>query len=376
MLKSQKHVKCWCMLLFIIWLTGCLPIEEWVKKRGFKYDKNYSTTNKLGYKVVRSIPKPNPSWEFKSRRGNIPDLKYEKNRTIKLKGGAELSEILKHITDANLATQLKFARCSKVTFQGPFYEEAVVFIPTYIEPGLSKKRLKIIDRVLNCGRMEIKIYNEYGVNVSAKFEVQKTGGFSGSLNYNEDSNSIISGENFYTGYDVSTITLTTSSPRKITVDSKTRMGNKFGVWYKLGRIRKIDEEPEIYEADIRLIVHSMGSKINPSVAHIKKLENDFIVTSVKEKGLLSLLQEFPTDDKEITEAVYSILWEGRKNIHKIKNATNRTPIFGVLESAKKYTVKGGDEFAIAASEEVSYLFLFERVTRSSVTFYVRRNVLK
>jgi len=343
MSRREKFLQYWLMLLSVVLTTGCSPLENWVKERGFHYDKNYSTINKLGYKIVQEMPKPNPSWRFKSKRGIIPDVEDERNRTIKIKSTGELSKILKRVTNADLSAQLKFARHCTIKFQRPFTEEAFVFIPTYTGSESTTNRLKIVDRVLNCGKMEITIYDEHGMNISANFEVQEIGDITSSLDYIEDSNSVVSGKNFYVGYGFSEKILTTGPKHRFKIGSKPICNKELGILARLRAIREKDEAPDTYEALVTLAVNPMGPTTQANATEIQELSNK--LAAMEHEWLTSQLMKA----KLIPPWEYAEV--AGKNMEEV-------PIFHEVWGPKHYIIEPGSALAIAPSDEVSFLLFF------------------
>lgn len=349
MARLQKFVGCLLSILSVVVCSSCSSsLEEWVTARGFKYDKNYSTIDKLGYKVVNGVPKPNPSWTFESRQGDTADLYKEENRTIEIKSSGELSKLMKHITDANFSADLNSVERSIITLQRPFTEEAVGLMPSYTGSESGTQKLKIVDRVLNCGKMSIKVYDKNNMNISARINLKGTIDVEGSLYYDGDSNSIISGEGYYVGYDFSEKKLTLGRIHPFKIDSEPNCDKELGILTYLYGVREKPGEPGVYEGLVALTVHPMMDPRAepPSVKALQmELKLPETVEGVDEHGLSKAAVD---------------LWETATKVEKNRG---ETPIFKLTSGPEVYNVEMGSKLIVAPSDNVSIMLFVTDIKR-------------
>lgn len=347
MSRSQKFAGCLLVILSAAVCSSCSPLEKWVRERGFKYDKNYSTINKLGYKVVNGVPKPEWSWRFESRQGKTADFDKEENRTIEIKSSGELSKLMKHITDANFSADLNSVGKSIITLKNPFTEEAVKLVPIYTVAGSGTQRIKIVDRVLNCGEMRIKVYDKNNMNISAKINLKGTVDVKGSLHYEGDSNSIISGENYYVGYDFSEKKLRRGEIHSFEITSESSYNKELGVLAQLHDVNENPNAPHVHEGLVCLAIYPIGTELS----NTKSLQIAMRQIETAGKGHKRGLSTATVDEGYKAPSTTD-LW---KTTTKVEKNTGEVFVFksAYAEEPKLYRVKMGSQLTITPSDGVS-----------------------
>jgi hypothetical protein len=344
-----------CELLFIIQflLCGCKgPLQKWVEARGFTYDANYSTENKLGFISKPEKLEPNPDWQALSIKDyNIPDLQSFESRTLNLKSSVQLSEILQQITGSKLVSQTRLAHRSTIKLKNPFYERATFFVPRYVGPG-SEKEFKIVDKVLNCGKMEIRIFNKHNENISAELlKVEQVADINSTLIYDANSESVLSGENLYVGYTISERKVVKGQKHVFEVSSEGKTIEDLGIWARLYEIRKKEGS---YEADIRLSVYPFESQcIQLSRAEQNLLKEEFALMCAGYEAIAQMEVEASaikrtTQPLDTSEAV-------------IISNYRKPPVFNQSLKPQTFTIEPGQTFSKEVNENVAVLFFIESI---------------
>ena len=185
------------LILFFIQL-GCAPtLKDWVKERGYTYYADYSTINILGHEIYNNQLKNNPYLSIYSKKGDIPDVIHERNRTFKVEGSAEIENFLKTITGGNVTGKFELSATAKILLEKPFKEEAAAFIP--LAP-CDNRITSIVTKVLNTGNMKVKVKDKNGIDITATFKPKQTGEVKGGMLIEFADEITLSGKGFYVGY--------------------------------------------------------------------------------------------------------------------------------------------------------------------------------
>jgi hypothetical protein len=202
--RTYSYKKLFHFFLLLIFLqVGCAStlLKDWVEEKGYTYYPGGSTTNILGWVVIKGDRidelESNNSFEVDSKTGELPELKKMKDRIFEIKGSAEAEKFLKTITEGNITGEFELVSKVELTLKKPFKEEAKSFTP--IAPCQNLEML-VITKVLNTGDMSIKIIDRKNINITSSFKLKETEKFEGEVLFESANEMVLSGKNFYLGY--------------------------------------------------------------------------------------------------------------------------------------------------------------------------------
>jgi len=264
---------------------------------------------------------------------------------------------MKHITDANFSADLGSAGKSIITLEKPFTEEAVKLAPIYTRTGSGTQRIKIVDRVLNCGKMNIKVYDKNNMNISAKINLKGTGDVKGSLHYDGNSNSIISGENYFVGYNFTEKKLTRGKIHSFEITSESSYDKELGVLTQLYDVNENPNAPHVLEGLVCLAIYPIGTE--PS--NTKSLQMAMRQPETAGKGHKRGLSTATVDEGYKAPSATD-LWKTTTKVEKntgeifvFKSAYNQKPEF--------YRVEMGSQLTITPSDGVSITLVITGIKR-------------
>jgi len=170
------------ILLLISIQLGCVTApqpETWVEKRGYIFYPDYSTINILGYETKDSQLRRNTYFSIKSvEKGMLPKVEQINERIFEIKGSVEIENFLKKVTMGNIEGAFALAHIATMTLENPFKEEAAAFIP---DRPCDNRKFSVVTKVLNTGAMKVTVKDDNGVNITSRFQPQRTNRNEGEL---------------------------------------------------------------------------------------------------------------------------------------------------------------------------------------------------
>ncbi len=152
--------------------TSAPALNTWVEQREYKFHKDYSTIDTLGWNLNEAGSlSPNGLVKVVDReRGEVPNFSSSQQKFFRLEGKAATDDFLRKVANLEVSAILDDIYFAEIELTKPFKYEAMAIAP---RATCDNKVMEVVTRVLNTGDMRVKIYDSNRKNITSKVEIRE-----------------------------------------------------------------------------------------------------------------------------------------------------------------------------------------------------------
>lgn len=346
-------------LCFLAFLVGCTGLERWTKGRGYEFDRDYSTINPIGYVLVDGDLRPNEHFVVAiPAKGSLPDQIESSERSIKIDGKAELSQLAKQLADLHVQGDFSSVASARLELSGPYKLSSYAFIPK--SGVVQTASLTVVTDVLNTGAMKMRLYDKSGTDITTSFTIPQVGDIAGGIHFSSNNELTLSGSGFFVGYKAHPVRISRVAQERITVP-------------KGGQLTKPNLKAQFIYMDSRV----MPPVPKPEAA-VCIIPRSFIIEDpvairtlpIRMGNIASIMEQFAMTARKTSSPVPPTIWENAR-----KPAGN-TIEADYLTEATVYTLRVGARLGLAVDRSEAILVEVDDVTDDLVTLSIQRILIE
>src|SRR6188472_514412 len=127
--------RCTIFLLLVSTCLGCStspPLNKWVEERGYRFHRDYSSIDTLGWEVDRAgdLSSNQTVKAIEPKKGEIPDFSQSQNSTFHIEGKAATQKFLKQIVEVEASAEYDKIYSAEIELIKPYKFQATALLPT------------------------------------------------------------------------------------------------------------------------------------------------------------------------------------------------------------------------------------------------------